>query len=72
MQEYGVNEERIDLRGGSSQQEHSAVYQEIDISLDTGKKRLISGYIDHGYRIPVSCRPNGVLRFNMVIFSSSA
>ena len=72
MQEYGVNEERIDLRGGSSQQEHSAVYQEIDISLDTGKKRLISGYIDHGCRIPVSCRPNGVLRFNMVIFSSSA
>ncbi|MDP6999297.1 MAG: hypothetical protein QF569_24710 [Candidatus Poribacteria bacterium] len=72
MQEYGVNEERIDLRGGSSQQEHSAAYQEIDISLDTGKKRLISGYIDHGCRIPVSCRPNGVLRFNMVIFSSSA
>ena len=34
MQEYGVSEERIDLRGGSSQQDHLAVYQEIDISLD--------------------------------------
>ena len=29
-----MSEERIDLRGGSSQQDHLAVYQEIDISLD--------------------------------------
>ena len=34
MKESGVSEERIDLRGGTSQQEHLAVYQEIDISLD--------------------------------------
>ena len=34
MKEFGVSEKRIDLRGGSSQQEHLAVYQEIDISLD--------------------------------------
>ena len=34
MKESGVSEERIDLRGGTSQQDHLAVYQEIDISLD--------------------------------------
>ena len=34
MQESGVSEKRIDLRGGTPQQEHLAVYQEIDISLD--------------------------------------
>merc|ERR1711964_249340 len=34
MQEYGVSEERIALRGGTPQQDHLAVYQEIDISLD--------------------------------------
>ena len=34
MKEAGVSEKRIDLRGGTSQQEHLAVYQEIDISLD--------------------------------------
>ena len=34
MKASGVSEERIDLRGGSPQQDHLAVYQEIDISLD--------------------------------------
>ena len=34
MKESGLSEERIDLRGGTPQQEHLAVYQEIDISLD--------------------------------------
>ena len=34
MQESGVSEKRIDLRGGTSHQEHLAVYQEIDIALD--------------------------------------
>lgn len=34
MKESGVSEERIDLRGGTPQQEHLAVYQEIDVSLD--------------------------------------
>ena len=34
MKESGVSEERIDLRGGTSQRDHLAVYQEIDISLD--------------------------------------
>ena len=34
MKEAGVSEKRIDLRGRTSQQEHLAVYQEIDISLD--------------------------------------
>ena len=34
MKEAGVSEKRIDLRGRTSQQEHLAVYQEIDIALD--------------------------------------
>ena len=34
MKEAGVSEKRIDLRGRTPQQEHLAVYQEIDIALD--------------------------------------
>ena len=34
MAQFGVSEERIDLRGRTSQQEHLAAYQEIDVSLD--------------------------------------
>ena len=34
MQESGVSEKWIDLRERTPQQEHLAVYQEIDISLD--------------------------------------
>ena len=34
MEQLGVSEERIDLRGRTSQQEHLAAYQEIDVSLD--------------------------------------